>query len=101
MLPPVPVPSRIAPVAVTAYTATSAAGAGKGAMREAVMQGRSGLRPNDFTPHPLATWIGRVEGLETPLPAALAPWDCRNNRLAWLGLNADGFLDAVAGARER
>ncbi len=28
-------------------------------------------------------------------------WDCRNNRLAWLGLQADGFIEAVAAARER
>jgi 3-oxoacyl-[acyl-carrier-protein] synthase-1 len=36
-----------------------------------------------------------------PLPAPLASWDCRNNRLAWLGLTADGFLDAALAARAR
>jgi 3-oxoacyl-[acyl-carrier-protein] synthase-1 len=35
------------------------------------------------------------------LPEHLTRWDCRNNRLAWLGLNQDGFADAVAAARER
>lgn len=94
-------PSRIAPVSVSAYTATSAVGVGKAAMRAAVADGRSGLRPNDFTTHPLPTWIGRVDGLDTPLPPSLARWDCRNNRLAWLGLNADGFIEAVAAARAR
>jgi 3-oxoacyl-[acyl-carrier-protein] synthase-1 len=40
--------------------------------------------------------IGRVAGLEdAPLPPELAEYDCRNNRLAWLGLTADGFLDAA------
>jgi 3-oxoacyl-[acyl-carrier-protein] synthase I len=35
---------------------------------------------------------------ETKLPAALARFDCRNNRLAMLGLEADGFADAVRAA---
>lgn len=42
-----------------------------------------------------------MEGLDAPLPGAWSLWDCRNNRLAWLGLQADGFLDAVNSARER
>ncbi len=94
-------PRPIPPIQVTAYTATSAVGVGKAALREAVAAQRSGLRQNDFGPAPLATWIGRVDGLDAPLPAALAHWDCRNNRLAWRGLNADGFPGAVADARRR
>jgi len=97
------VPSKkIDPVAVTAWTATSAVGVGRAAMLDALVRSRSGLRRNDFTHQPLPTWIGRVAGLEeAPLPPSLAAWDCRNHRLAWRGLNADGFLDAVAVARER
>lgn len=94
-------PRRILPVSITAFTATSAVGVGKERMLAAVAESRSGLRPNDFGPEPLATWIGRVDGLEPPLPASLARWDCRNHRLAWLGLNADGFLDAAIDARRR
>jgi 3-oxoacyl-[acyl-carrier-protein] synthase-1 len=90
------------PLAVTAHTATSALGRGLAAQLDALRCARSGLRPNDFSSVPLACWIGRVEGVESaPLPAALAPWDCRNNRLAWLGLNQDGFLDRVHAARTR
>ena len=92
-------PSRIPPVAITARTATSALGRGRAAHATALQAGRSGLRPNDFTRVPLACAIGRVDGLEAaPLPAGLADHDCRNNRLAWLGLGADGFLDAVRAA---
>ncbi|HWH82679.1 MAG TPA: beta-ketoacyl-ACP synthase [Burkholderiaceae bacterium] len=95
-------PSPIEPVRISAYTATSAVGAGRAAMLGAVEASRSGLRANDFGPAPLATWIGRVAGLEqAALPAPLARWDCRNNRLAWIGLNADGFADTVAAARRR
>ena len=96
------VPSPIAPLHILAYTATSAVGTGQSALRAALEAQRSGLRPNDFSHQPLATWIGRVDGLETAaLPASLSHWECRNNRLAWLGLQQDGFIDAVFAARER
>jgi 3-oxoacyl-[acyl-carrier-protein] synthase-1 len=69
---------------------------------DALEQQRSGLRPNDFSHHPLETWIGRVARIESsPLPPSLAHWECRNHRLAWLGLTADGFLGAALAARER
>ena len=87
---------------VSAFTATSSVGVGKAPLLAALEHSRSGLRANDFGPKPLPTWIGRVEGLEAMrLPDRLAGWDCRNNRLAWLGLQADGFMDAVADARRR
>jgi 3-oxoacyl-[acyl-carrier-protein] synthase-1 len=79
-----------------------AAASGRAGLAQALRARRTGLTPNDFTATPLATWIGRVTGLEeAPLPAALAAWDCRNNRLAWRGLCADGFIDRVVQARER
>jgi len=93
---------RSSPLCVTAFTATCAAGAGSSALAQALRLRRGGLRPNDFSPTPLATWIGRVPGLEDePLPGELAPWDCRNNRLAWRGLAEDGFRERVAEARAR
>jgi 3-oxoacyl-[acyl-carrier-protein] synthase-1 len=50
----------------------------------------------------LDTYIGRVDGLETePVIRRLAEYDCRNNRLAMLGLVTDGFEAAVAAARAR
>ncbi|MDR6453513.1 beta-ketoacyl-[acyl-carrier-protein] synthase family protein [Variovorax paradoxus] len=95
-------PPRISPLQISAYTATSAVGVGKEPLAEALEHSRSGLRANDFGDAPLPTWIGRVDGLEDiRLPEALASWDCRNNRLAWLGLHADGFPEAVAAARAR
>ncbi|CAM5785186.1 beta-ketoacyl-[acyl-carrier-protein] synthase family protein [Rhizobacter fulvus] len=94
-------PQPIAPTRITAFTATSAVGVGVAAMQAAVEAERGGLRPNAFGPSPLATWVGQVDGLDRPLPASLERWDCRNNRLAWLALQADGFCDAVAAARRR
>lgn len=101
------VPSRIPPLQISAYTATSAVGVGKASLLDALETSRSGLRANDFGEVPaggarLPTWIGRVAGVEdVRLPEALAAWDCRNNRLAWMGLQADGFMDAVAAARAK
>lgn len=90
------------PLAVTAYTVTSALGLGLGAHLDALDRQRSGLRPNDFGDRPLACWIGRVPGLETSaLPADYAQWDCRNNRLAWVGLHQDDFVARVNAARQR
>jgi 3-oxoacyl-[acyl-carrier-protein] synthase-1 len=90
------------PLPITAYTLCSAAGDGREATLAALRGRASGLAPNDFGPSPIATWIGRVRGLEDEaLPEEFAEWDCRNNRLAWRGLRGDGFIDAVRAARER
>jgi 3-oxoacyl-[acyl-carrier-protein] synthase I len=90
------------PLAISTFSLSSAVGDGRLATLRALRERRSGLQRNDFGAAPLATWIGRVAGLEEQeLPPQLAQWDCRNNRLAWRGLLADGFVDAVAAARER
>ncbi|MGV7195417.1 beta-ketoacyl-[acyl-carrier-protein] synthase family protein [Xanthomonas axonopodis] len=92
----------MAPVAVTAFTSTTALGAGLAAQAAGLRAQRSGLRRNDFGPQPLPCWIGRVDGVEdVVLPAALQGWDCRNNRLAWLALQQDGLLDAAQAAAQR
>lgn len=95
-------PARIEPLAVVAATATSALGRGCAAHAAALRAGRSGLAPNDFTDVPLECRIGRVAGVEdVHLPAQLARWDSRNNRLAWLGLQQDGLPASIARAIER
>jgi len=92
----------IKPLAIRAYTATTALGRGREAQAGALRERRSGLRRNDFGKAPLDTWIGRVDGLEDEaLPPAWAMWECRNNRLAWLALRQDGMIEAIEAARER
>ncbi len=89
-----------APIYLTAFTSTSALGAGLDATFRALRDGCSGLRINDFAAAPLATWIGRVDGVEREqLPDGLRDYSCRNNQLAQLGLRQDGFMEAVARAR--
>ncbi|HEY0635308.1 MAG TPA: beta-ketoacyl-[acyl-carrier-protein] synthase family protein [Gammaproteobacteria bacterium] len=90
------------PLFITGYTVTSALGHGKAANLAALRQDQSGLRANDYADAPLTTFIGRVEGVEAiALPAPLARFDCRNNQLAQLALEQDGFAASVSAARER
>ncbi|MCY7388735.1 MAG: beta-ketoacyl-[acyl-carrier-protein] synthase family protein [Burkholderiales bacterium] len=93
------------PLAISAYTTSSVAGIGNVATARALREGRSGLAPNDLDWAPLPCWIGRVASLdgddEMKLPNALRDFDCRNNRLALLGLEQDNFMAAVADARLR
>lgn len=92
----------IQPLAVSAYTITSALGQGLDSHLAALSNGRGGLRENNFSSAPLACWIGRVDGVEDAvLPAAHAAWECRNNSLAWLGLHQDQFLERALDARQR
>ncbi len=90
------------PLAITASTLTNSLGRGKNATLQALRDKRSGLRPCDFMDADLATWIGKVDGLDDfAIAAPLEKYDCRNNRLAQLGLQQDGFADAVENAKAR
>ena len=87
------------PVAIVAQGLACATGIGLRALLAALASGASPLRPNTFTTTPLATYVGYVPGLdELQLPAPLAAWDCRATRAAWLGLQADDFIDAAHAA---
>ena len=90
------------PLPITHATLTTALGAGMDAHLQALQAQRCGLTPCSFEDVELPGWIGRAAGLEdVELPAALREYDCRNNRLAWLALQQDGFLAAVQAARAR
>ncbi len=90
------------PLQLTHFTATSCLGSGLAATRQALDQARSGLSPCQFETVDLPTYIGEVAGLDAvQLPDALQRFDCRNNRLAQLGLKQDGFDAAVRAAIAR
>jgi 3-oxoacyl-[acyl-carrier-protein] synthase-1 len=93
----------VRPLALSRFTATSALGCGLPATLAALHAGRSGLAPCAFESVTLDTCVGEVAGVDaSALPPALtAEFDCRNNRLAWLGLNQDGFAQAVERAAGR
>jgi 3-oxoacyl-[acyl-carrier-protein] synthase I len=88
------------PLELSAFTTTNCLGPGNGSLLAALESGHGGLKPCDFETASLSTYIGEVEGLETlRIPSALAAFDCRNNRLAQLALQQDGFADRVAMAK--
>ncbi len=91
------------PLHLSHFTATSCLGYGNAATLAALRLQRSGLQPCQFeTVRDLATHVGEVAGVDAvELPASLAAHDCRNNRLAWLGLQQDGFSNAVEAAIAR
>jgi 3-oxoacyl-[acyl-carrier-protein] synthase-1 len=89
----------LTPLWLSHFTATSSIGCGLDQTLAALRQRRSGLAPCAFETVDLATFIGVVEGMdEVQLPAHLVDYDCRNNRLALLGLMQDGFAEAVRAA---
>lgn len=89
------------PASITAYTLTSSLGTGCAATLASLREARPGLRRSTLAGLALDTWVGEVEGLETPLAGPLADYDCRNHRLAALALGQDGFADRVADAAKR
>jgi len=92
----------VQPLAISSYSIVNSLGAGLQAILDALRERRSGLTPCDFETVALDTYIGRVPGLEEArVRPDLGVYDCRNNRLAQLGLALDGFAGAVAAARDR
>ncbi|MGQ0618696.1 MAG: beta-ketoacyl-[acyl-carrier-protein] synthase family protein [Panacagrimonas sp.] len=89
------------PLRLSAFTATSALGRGLDAHGQALLGEAGGLVSRAFEDCALRCWMGEVAGLDAALDGPLAAWDCRNHRLARLGLHQDGFVDAVARSRER
>jgi 3-oxoacyl-[acyl-carrier-protein] synthase-1 len=84
------------------YTAVTGLGRGVDALADALAQRRSALAPCRFETVRLDTMVAEVEGLDAaPLRGDLAAYECRNNRLAQVALQQDGFADAVRAARER
>ena len=84
------------PLLLTHFTATSCIGRGLQETLAALRQGRRTLKHCNFETVDLNTFIGEVEGVDdVKLVASLAEYNCRNNRLAQLGLEQDGFNDAV------
>jgi 3-oxoacyl-[acyl-carrier-protein] synthase-1 len=94
--------TRMPPLAISHFSSVNSLGAGAAVLLDALRQGRSGLAPCAFETVTLDTCVGEVPGLDQrTVRADLARYDCRSNRLAQLGLEQDGFADAVAGARAR
>lgn len=87
---------------LSAYSIVSALGAGRAATLASLRARQSGLLRKRWETVDFDTCIGEVGGLDDfSLRADLARFDCRNNRLAQMALETDGFADAVRTAMAR
>ena len=90
------------PLIIRSYSTANCLGIGRDALYAALRERRSGLTHCAFETVDLDTYVGQVPDAEiAPLRADLKDFECRNNRLAQLGLRQDGFEQAVAQLRER
>ncbi len=81
------------------YTLATCLGLGQKSNWNAVVAHRTGLQKCAFETVDLPTFIGQVVGVEAQqMPLRLAHHLCRNNQLALLALEQDGFGDAVRAA---
>jgi 3-oxoacyl-[acyl-carrier-protein] synthase-1 len=92
----------VQPLVISRYSIVNSLGAGSEAVLRALREKRSGLAPCDFETARLETYVGTVPGLDDfRVRADFGVFDCRNNRLAQLCLQQDGFDKAVAAARDK
>lgn len=69
---------------------------------ESLRTRRSGLAPCTFEDVDLETYIAKVEAIDNyRVRFDLSAFDCRNNRLAQLCLEQDGFVDAINAAKKK
>lgn len=81
------------------FTMSTCIGTGLEANWRMLSQQQGGLQPCRFETVDLPTYIGEVQGVdEVALRSDLNAYDCRNNRLAQLALEQDGFSEAVSQA---
>ncbi|MHB1605081.1 MAG: beta-ketoacyl-[acyl-carrier-protein] synthase family protein [Leptospirales bacterium] len=94
--------SLMHPLVLSHVSMVNSLGPGVNATLTALRERRGGLVRCSFRSAGIETWVGQVSGVEeVRLPSFLSDYDCRNNRLALMGLEQDGFSSAVQAARTR
>jgi 3-oxoacyl-[acyl-carrier-protein] synthase-1 len=89
------------PLLLKNFTATCCAGTGVTPILQSLLDQRSGLASCEFETVDIDTHVGEVAGIdEVRLPQNLYKYECRNNRLAELALQQDGFFEAVQRSAE-
>ena len=92
--------TRPRPLSVSAYTLTCAAGHGMAEVRRSIAAGDSGLTSDAWPGADVESVFGQVRGVYDTSLKIDAEDECRNNRLALLGLSNDGFVNAVERVKE-
>jgi 3-oxoacyl-[acyl-carrier-protein] synthase-1 len=90
------------PLLLKTFTATSCIGTGVNPILQSLLEQRSGLASCEFETVDINTHVGEVAGVDAErLPQDLQKYECRNNRLAELALQQDGFFEDVRQAADR
>lgn len=90
------------PLVISHVTIANSLGLGSSATMDALRSKRSGLIPCAFEDVDLETYIGKVDLLDSfRVREDLADYDCRNNRLAQICLEQDGFVDSIIEAKKK
>ena len=90
------------PLFLNRYAIASSTGIGLESTAKALGEMRSGLAACAFETVSLDTFVGQItDSLLAPVRVDLADFDCRNNRIAQLCLQQDGFDQSVMAAREK
>lgn len=90
------------PLIISHYTLANSLGMGSSATMDALRTRKSGLIPCKFEDVDLEAYIAKVEELDSyRVRSDLSAYDCRNNRLAQLCLQQDGFGEAIEAARKK
>ncbi len=90
------------PLVISRFCVANGLGSGAEAMLRALRGKLSGLAPCHFDTARIDTYIGSVPGLDDfRVRPDLRDYDCRNNRLAQLCLEQDGFALEIAAACDR
>ena len=90
------------PLVISRFSVVNSLGRGSESMLRALREKRSGLAPCGFETARIDTYVGPVPELDDfRVRSDLQDYDCRNNRLAQLCLEQDGFAKEIAAARDR
>lgn len=92
----------VLPLLINNFTLTTSLGRGVANTLNALHAQQSGLRARLWETVDIDTYIGEVDGLDSvTVRSDLQEFDCRNNRLAQLALEQDGFVDSILSATKR
>lgn len=84
------------PIRVSHFTGANAIGVGLDEINTSLQNVRTGLHPCDFPNAKLNAYIGSVMAVDDiNIWPGFKEYNCRNNRLAQLGLLQDGFIERV------
>src|SRR5260221_5315887 len=90
------------PLVISRFSVVNSLGAGSAPMLRALREKRSGLAPGGSETARIDPYVGPVPDLEDfRVRPDLQDYDCRNNRLAQLCLEQDGFAGEIVAARDR